>query len=133
MARKKSKASAVRRLHRSLGAGAAIFILFMVMSGLALNHSYDLGLDQRHVSQSSLLSWYGIGKPQDIRSFVIADGWLSFAGSQLYFNDRHVATIANGVGAVSSADMLIAAGSGELLLLDHDGALIVELVGFRAG
>jgi len=127
MARKKSRVSAVRRLHRSLGAGAAIFVLFMVMSGLVINHSHDLGLDQRHISQSSLLSWYGFGEPEDIRSFVVADGWLSFAGSQLYLNDRHVATIANGVGVVSNADMLIAAGSEELLLLDHDGTLIERL------
>ena len=127
MADKKSRASAVRRLHRSLGAIAAVFILFMVVSGLAINHSHDLGLDQRHVSQSSLLNWYGFGEPQNIRSFAVADGWLSFAGSQLYLNDNHVATIANGVGAVSSANMLIAAGSEELLLLDFDGSLIERL------
>jgi hypothetical protein len=127
MARKKSPASAVRRLHRSLGAGAAIFVLFMVMSGLVINHSHDLGLDQRHVSQSSLLKWYGFGEPQDIRSFVAGNDWLSFAGSQLYLNDRHVTTITNGVGAVRNTEMLIAAGSEELLLLDHDGTLIERL------
>jgi len=124
MARKKSRASAVRRLHRSFGVVAAIFILFMVMSGLAINHSHDLGLDQQHVSQPSLLNWYGFGEPKDIRSFVVADVWLSFAGSQLYLNDDHVATITNGVGAVGNADMLIAAGSEELLLLNFDGSLI---------
>jgi len=127
MARKKSRVSAVRRLHRSLGVSAAVFILFMVMSGVAINHSHDLGLDQRHVSQSSLLNWYGFGEPEDIRSFAVADGWLSFAGSQLYLNDDHVATISNGVGAVSNADMLVAAGSEELLLLNFDGSLIERL------
>jgi len=127
MARKKPRASAVRRLHRSLGAGAAIFVLFMVISGLTINHAHDLGLDQRHVSQSSLLSWYGLGEPQDIRSFAVGDDWLSFAGSQLYLNDRHITSISKGVGAIVSADMLIAAGSGELLLMDHAGALIERL------
>jgi len=127
MARKKSRASAVRRLHRSFGAVAAIFILFMVMSGLAINHSHDLGLDQQHVSQPSLLNWYGFGEPKDIHSFAVADGWLSFAGSQLYLNDDHVATITNGVGAVGNADMLIAAGSEELLLLNFDGSMIERI------
>lgn len=133
MARKKSRVSAVRRLHRSLGAVAAIFIVFIVMSGLAINHSHDLGLDQRHVSQSSLLSWYGFNEPPDIQSFAVSDSWLSFAGSQLYLNDSHVATIANGVGAVRNADMLIAAGSEELLLLDHDGTLIERLPWYQPG
>ena len=127
MNRKKRKVSKARRLHRSLGAGAAIFVLFIVLSGLAINHSNGLGLDQRHVSQSFLLDWYGLGKPEKIDSFAVGDDWLSFAGSQLYLNEKPVATISGGVGAVSSGDLLIAAASDELLLLDHDGNLIERL------
>ena len=127
MTHKKSRVSTVQRRHRSFGAIAAVFILFMVISGLAINHSHNLGLDQRHVSQSSLLSWYGFAEPQSIRSFAVADGWLSITGSQLYLNDGHVATMTNTVGVVSKADMLIAAGSKELLLIDHSGALIERL------
>lgn len=124
---KKRRASKVRRLHRSLGAGAAIFVIFMVLSGLTINHSNGLGLDQRHVSQSLLLDWYGLGKPENIHSFAVGDDWLSFAGSQLYLNGKPMATISGGVGAVSSGDILIAAGRDELLLLDHDGNLIERI------
>jgi len=124
---KKRRASKARRLHRSLGAGAAIFVIFMVLSGLAINHSNGLGLDQRHVSQSFLLDWYGLGKLEKIHSFAVGDDWLSFAGSQLYLNEKPVATISGGVGALSSGDILIAAGSDELLLLDHDGNLIERI------
>jgi len=124
---KKLRASKARRLHRSLGAGAAIFVIFMVLSGLAINHSNGLGLDQRHVSQSFLLDWYGLGKPESIQSFVVGDAWLSFAGSHLYLNEKPVATISDGVGAVSNGDILIAADSDELLLLDHDGNLIERI------
>jgi hypothetical protein len=127
MNRKKRRSSKARRLHRSLGASAAIFVLFMVLSGLAINHSNGLGLDQQHVSQSFLLDWYGLGKPKNIDSFAVGGDWLSFAGSQLYLNENPVATITGGVGAVSSGDLLIAAGSDELLLLDHDGNLIERL------
>ena len=127
MNRKKRKVSKARRLHRSLGAGAAIFVLFMVLSGLIINHSNGLGLDQRHISQSFLLDWYGLAKPENIHSFAVGDDWLSFAGSQLYLNEKSVATISGGVGAVSSGALLIAAGSDELLLLDHDGNLIERI------
>ena len=117
----------MRRLHRSFGVFAAIFVLFMVLSGLAINHSNGLGLDQRHVSQPFLLSWYGLGKPSSIHSYAVGDNWLSFAGSQLYLNDSSVATIADGVGAVSNGKLLIAAGSEELLLLDEDGNLVERI------
>jgi len=127
MVKKKRKASTIRRLHRSLGAFAAIFVLFMVFSGLAINHSNDLGLDQRKVSQSFLLGWYGLGKPSSIRSYAVGDDWLSFAGSQLYLNDKHVAGISDGVGAVTNGDLLVAATTDEILLIDLDGNLIEKL------
>ena len=127
MGRKKPRKSTMRRLHRSFGVFAAIFVLFMVLSGLAINHSNGLGLDQRHVSQPFLLSWYGLGKPSSIHSYAVGDNWLSFAGSQLYLNDRSVATIADGVGAVTNGKLLIAAGSDELLLLDEDGNLVERI------
>lgn len=127
MALKKRSASAMRRLHRSIGAFAAIFVFFMVVSGLIINHSNGLGLDQRHTSQNFLLDWYGLDGPEHIRSFAVKDKWLSFAGSQLYLNGEFVADISNGLGAVSSGKLLVAAGSEELLLLDPDGNLIERI------
>jgi hypothetical protein len=124
MARKNRQASTARRLHRSLGAGLSVFIIFMVLTGLAINHSVGLGLDQRHVSQPYLLDWYGLAGPDKIQSFEVGKDWLSFAGSQVYLNNTHVATLSDGLGAVSSGDLLIAAGSDELLLIDRNGRLI---------
>jgi hypothetical protein len=124
VARKKKKASTMRRLHRTFGAGAALFIILMVLSGIAINHSGGLGLDKRHLSQPFLLSWYGLDGPEQIHSFAVGNDWLSFAGSQLYLNDMPVETISNGVGAVVIGDLLVAAGSDELLLLNQAGQLI---------
>jgi hypothetical protein len=121
---KKRRASTIRRLHRSLGAAAAVFILFMVLSGMVINHSNGLGLDQRHVSQSFLLGWYGLFAPDQIHSFAAGDNWISYAGSQLFLDDSHITSVSNGVGAVFSNNMLIAASSDELLLLDTSGQLI---------
>jgi len=124
MARKKRKASTLRRLHRSIGAAAVVFVLFIVISGIAINHSHGLGLDRKYVSQSFLLDWYGLGAPDTLISFDCGDARLSFAGAQLYLDEKPVAAISNGVGAVASGELLIAAGSDELLLLDHGGNLV---------
>lgn len=127
MVKKKPKSSVMRRLHRSFGVFAVLFVLLMVLTGLALNHTSGLGLVDRKVSQSFLLGWYGLGKPSNMRSFAVDDDWLSFAGSQLYLNDRPVATIQNGVGAVSTGDLYIAAGGEELLLVDREGGLVEKI------
>jgi hypothetical protein len=124
MARNNSKASAVRRWHRFFGAAAALFVAFMVLTGLSINHSHSLGLDRTQVSHPFLLGWYGLGEPENLRSYAVGSDWLSFAGSQLYLNDNAVASISDGVGAVSNGDLLIAAGRAEILLLDRAGNLI---------
>ena len=124
MARRKRKTSLSRRLHRSFGIGSAVFVIFMVVSGIAINHSNDIGFDQKAVSQPLLLSWYGLNEPQSIYSFAVAEHWLSVAGSQLYLDGESVSTLSNGVGAVSTGQFLVVAGSKELLLLDMDGRLI---------
>jgi hypothetical protein len=127
MVRKKHRVSVMRRLHRTLGASAAIFILFMALSGLAINHTQDLELDRKHVSQSLLLGWYGIGGPAQIRSYTAGGNWLSFADSRVYFNGNFLSTLANGVGAVFNGDLLVAAGGEELLLVDREGGLIERI------
>ena len=124
MARKKRRASATRRLHRSLGAGGAVFIIFLALSGIAINHSNFLGLDKKPVSQGVLLDWYGLEKPEKVLSYRVADQWLSFAGSQVFLNEQPVSTLANGVGAVPAGDILVVAGSEELFLIDSSGQLI---------
>lgn len=124
VARRKRKTSLTRRLHRSFGIGTAVFVVFMVFSGIAINHSSDFGFDQHSVSQPLLLSWYGLDEPDSIKSFAVAEHWLSIAGSQLYLNGQSISTLSNGVGAVSNGELLIAAGDKELLLLDNDGRLI---------
>jgi len=127
MARKNPQSSTTRRLHRSIGISAAVFAIFMIASGLVLNHSNQLGLDQHHVSQSLLLRWYGLSEPKKLQSFAVGDQWLTFAGAQLYLDDKHVTATSNGVGAVASGEWLVAASADELLLLERNGSLIERL------
>lgn len=124
VARKKRRTSAARRLHRSLGASASVFIIFLVLSGVAINHSNTMGLDKKPVSQDILLDWYGLEKPKNIEGYRVADQWLSFAGSQVFLDDKPVSNLSNGLGAVTNGDILVVAGSDELLLLDSTGLLI---------
>ena len=127
------KISAIRRKHRSVGALAAAFALFLVLSGILINHANGLGLDQRHVSNPYLLKLYGIKAPDSIRSYRLEDDWLSFAGSRLYFNATAMAQIPDGIGAVASGQWIIVGGRDELLLFDRQGQLVERMSWQQAG
>ena len=121
---KSKRTSVTRRWHRFFGAGSAIFVVFLVVTGLLLNHSHSLTLDQKHVSNPLLLAWYGLGSPEKLKHFAVASNWLSFTGTRVYLNGSAVTNVAEGVGAVSSGSMFIAASGAELLLLDKAGNLV---------
>ncbi len=52
-----------RRAHRWAGLSLVVFILFLSLSGMALNHTEDLKLDSRYVGWSWLLDAYGMEEP----------------------------------------------------------------------
>jgi hypothetical protein len=49
---------------------------------------------------------------------------LSVAGTQLFFDGRSVASLANVAGAVTNGEILVAAGDADLVLLDGQGNVI---------
>ena len=127
MAVKRPRRSSTRKLHRTVGAGAAVFVIFMVLSGLVINHSNQLGLDRKHISQPLLMDWYGVERVGEITSYRLADRWLSFADARIYIDDVAVSSLSNPVGAVATESTLVAAGTNELLLLDFNGSLVERI------
>ena len=59
----------LREWHRKLGIIAAAFIIFLSISGVALNHTSSLSLAQQPINNSWLLDLYGISPPEDIRFY----------------------------------------------------------------
>ena len=132
MARKKHKGSLTRSQHRLIGAMASIFLLFMAVTGLVLNHSHDLGLDRESVASPALLDWYGLQPRLEIHSFAAGQRWLSHAGSQWFLDGAPLAGSSEGTGALQLNDWLLAAGDDSLLVFDQQGQLI-ERIPWQAG
>jgi hypothetical protein len=65
--------SRFRRNHRWAGATLVAFVLFLSLTGIALNHSTDLGLDRRYVTWNWLLEAYGMGLPESYAGMVTLD------------------------------------------------------------
>jgi len=119
---------ALWRWHRRIGLAAALFVLLLSVTGIALNHSPGLALDQTYVQWQWLLRSYGDDSAARI-GYRLDAGWLSRStGGQLYFNSTEVTTCYDElVGALQTPDFVLAACADQLVLLLPDGQLIEAL------
>lgn len=111
--------------HRRIGLAAIVLLIILAITGMMLNHTEGLQLDETYVESSALLNWYGLEPEGEIISYAIKKHMVSSWGSQLFFNKKTIATSAQTLrGAVHSEQLIIVAFDSEIFLLSHDGKLI---------
>lgn len=120
-------AAKLHKWHRRIGLLASTFIVFLVITGIVLQHSDDLGLPTNHLSNSWLLKYYGI-KPNPITTYQLGNQTISHAGEQLYLSGSHFTSDQENIfGAVELNKQIIIAVDSALLVIDHAGNLIDEI------
>ncbi len=124
-------------VHRTLGLIAALFVLLLVVTGIAINHSDAWKLDARHVSVNWLLDWYGIAPPGDINSIAAGETWASQLGDHLYIDAHELpGRFGTLIGAVRMPDTIAIAtsvsGAPSIALVTTAGEL-VEVLGPEHG
>jgi len=132
----KSRAKLLRSLyiwHRYIGLSAALFVVILSVSGLALNHTESLRLDSTHVQSESLLDWYGIHAPDKLRSYSAGQDNFTEVHGLVFHNARLLdAVTAPLVGAIRHQDFIVLATQDHLNLLAQNGELI-ENIGSAGG
>lgn len=115
--------------HRWLGLFAALFVIVLAATGLALNHTETLRLDERHVQNGWLLEWYGIAPPDEVAAWRAGEHWISQWERRLFLDRRDLGEFDDGPlrGAVQSGELLLVALRDSLLLLTPDGELVDRL------
>ena len=73
--------------HRRIGLFAVLFIIFLVVTGIALQHSDDLKLTKIFLSNTWLLKYYGI-KPNPITTYQLGNQAVSHAGEAIYLSGK---------------------------------------------
>ena len=116
--------------HKRIGVTAALFVILLAVTGLALNHTERLELDQKFIGSSTLLDLYNISLPDDPVSFATENHRISLLGNRLYFDDKELKDQADQLlGAVEIKDSVVIATSAEILIFDQGGELIEKLSG----
>jgi len=124
-----SRNAALLRWHRVIGAAAALLVLILALSGIALNHSSTLGLDRMPVSAPWLMRWYGLSDtPSPLQGYSAGAHWVSEYENRLLLDGKLLPHAIDGlVGAVLLEQALVIAGGSGMLLLAEDGALIERI------
>lgn len=107
-------------------------MLVLAITGIALNHSRQLGLDRTYITAPIMLKFYG-GGVGELTSVQIDGRWLSKAGGILYFDDQRLSTCSGRfAGAVELEQFWIAACGNELLRYTY-GLQLLEKLGSGSG
>lgn len=91
MTRHKRKSLNVRSLyiwHRYLGVVAALFVIVLVITGILLNHTEALLLDERKMTSKAMLQWYGINAEFEKIEFCSAADCASQVGSKTFIGEK---------------------------------------------
>ena len=134
--RDRSRVKLLRSLyiwHRYMGIFAALFVIVLTITGLALNHTDELGLDSSTVQSDTLLDWYGIHAPEIKTGYRAGAHHVTEVGDHVYWDTAEIPGVYSPlIGVVENSGLMIIAVEGHLLLFTADGELIEQL-GSAAG
>lgn len=120
----------IHKWHRKVGITAAFFVMLLVVTGLLLNHTNNLNLQNIFVQSEKLLEWYNIQPEGQIKSFRVNQHWLTQIDGRLYFDQIELADhIEELYGTVRISDGFVVALDGSLLILTQSGELVERLSG----
>ena len=125
----------LREWHRKLGIMAAFFIIFLSVTGVALNHTATLSLAHQPIKNTLLLDHYGIATPEDIRFYQ--QGLLRVTNNIVWLDDELLfesATDIVSAGAMAIniskdtiIDVFVIASQSHLYIYDKQGEMLDQL------
>jgi hypothetical protein len=107
---------------------AALFVLMLSVTGIALNHGSDWELDSRYVTSNWVLDAYGVRAPEIGASFADRGHRVTLLGTRLYLGEREIADDVDALtGLVSLEPLLVAASQQDIWLFATNGDLVERM------
>lgn len=118
----------IRRWHAKIGVAAMFYLVFLVVSGWALNHTEGLRLDEREVTAPWLMRWYGIQAETPVLGYALGTTYLAWSGEKWALGSRQLLISAGvPVGAIDVEGIYYIATARTLYLFQKDGQLVDKL------
>jgi hypothetical protein len=114
--------------HRRIGLLAIILVIILSITGIMLNHTESLKLDEKYVDSSLLLNWYGLHPSGDAVSYDVGDHVITVLDNLIFFNSYPVGkTEQTFHGAVKTDQLIALAFDTEIVLLTPDGEMVERM------
>lgn len=111
--------------HRYFGLAAAFLVIVLSVTGIMLNHTESLRLDERKVGQQWLLDLYGIPEPQLGSSYLVNGRWVMQWDGAVYLGNQALSGLRDGlVGAADFDDIWVVVTTSQVGLFSSEGELI---------
>jgi hypothetical protein len=111
--------------HRRAGLAAVILVIILAITGLMLNHTNDLHLDENYIESALILNWYGLEPQGEIVSYGVGEHSVSQWDRLVFFDNLKLSASSQNLhGAVLAENMIVVAFDSEILLLTVNGELI---------
>ena len=112
----------IRHWHGHVGVVATLFLVFLVFTGIVLNHEEGLKLGKREITAPWLMRWYGIHAAEPKLGYVMGERYFSWEGDKWALGNKPLTGSAEiPVGALEIAGIDYIATSSALYLYQANG------------
>ena len=118
----------INQIHKFTGIAVCVFLIHLSITGIFLNHTEDLGLDEKYTASPMILALYNISMPSQEESFLVDNIFISRFGDQVFMGNQPIIKSENPIiGAALSNQVLFIAFPNEMVLLTQEGKLIERI------
>ena len=118
----------INQIHKFTGIAVCVFLIHLSITGIFLNHTEDLGLDEKYTASPMILALYNISMPSQEESFLVDNIFISRFGDQVFMGNQPIIKSESPImGAAFSNQILAIALANEMVLLTQEGELIERI------
>lgn len=118
----------LHRIHRWMGVAVSLFVIFLVVTGWALNHTAELGLARLSVQVPWISAWYGLRGAVPATGYTASGHWLIGGENGALFDGKPTAFKLHApIGMVATGEFVAIASREGLTLVNSHGRLIDQM------
>lgn len=111
-----------------MGVIVSLFVIFLVLTGWALNHTAELGLARLPMKAPWITAWYGLRGTAPSKGYTAGGHWLISNENGALFDGKVIPiSAANAIGLAATSDFVVIATKDNLFLLEKSGRLIDQI------